>query len=168
MAPSKKQQKNAEYCKIYRQKHLDALRGKDKARKKFERDYRKHCQAGEKYEAYKKVDRERKANKKHEEQVVVLDGTPNSAMSSFKHKCTKVRSLKRAECALPNSPRKKKEIISSLASKFQLRIAMVQKKTPGPKRTDLTTAQIEWLVGFLIGNFNILLMQTKKSNYAIW
>ena len=75
--------------------------------------------------------------------------TPITQSSSFQHKCTKIRSLKKAENALPQSPNKKKEIIASLASKYQLRIALIQKKRPGPKQKALTEEQIQWLVAAL-------------------
>ena len=153
MAPTKKQLKNPDYCKQYRQKNLEALRKKDKERKKFEREYRKYCER-EKYEEHKKKERERKANKKVNECINEFAAAPVTPSSSFKHKSTKVRSLKKAENALPNSPSKKKEIISSLAAKYQLRVALLQKK-PGPKRSELTEDQIEWLVRFLILITNI-------------
>ena len=69
-----------------------------------------------------------------------------SQSSSFKHNCTKIRSLKKAENALPRSPNKKKEIIPSLAPKYQLRIAQIHKKRSGPKCKGLTEEQIQWLV----------------------
>ena len=69
-----------------------------------------------------------------------------SQSSSFKHNCTKTRSLKKADNALPRSPNKKKETISSLASKYQLRIAQIHKKRSGPKCKGLTEEQIQWLV----------------------
>ena len=63
---------------------------------------------------------------------------PVSQSSSFKHTCTKICSFKKADNALPLSPNKKKEIISGLASKYQLCIAQIQKKCPGPKYKSLS------------------------------
>ena len=148
MAPTKKQLKNREYCQKYRQKNLEELRKRDKERKKLERDHSKFFQR-DKYEEYKKKDRERKAAEKVENIINDSTRTPIPQSSSFKHKCTKIRSLKKAENALPQSSNKKKEIIASLASKYQLRIALIQKKRPGPKRKALTGEQIQWLVAAL-------------------
>ena len=148
MAPTNKQLKNREYCRKYRQRNLEELRKRDKERKQLERDHRKFFHGG-KYEEYKKKDRERKAAEKAKNILNDSPITPVLQPSSFKHNCTKIRSLKKADNALPQSPNKKKEIISSLASKYQLRIAQIQKKRPGPKRTGLTEEQIRWLVAVL-------------------
>ena len=148
MAPTNKQLKNREYCRKYRQRNLEELRKRDKERKQLERDHRKFFHGG-KYEEYKKKDRERKAAEKAKNILNDSPITPVLQPSSFKHNCTKIRSLKKADNALPQSPNKKKEIISSLASKYQLRIAQIQKKRPGPKRKGLTEEQIRWLVAVL-------------------
>ena len=111
----------------------------------MERDHRKFFHRG-KYEEYKKKDREGKAAEKAKNILNDSPKTPVSQSSSFRHNCTKIRSLKKADNALPQSPNKKKEIISSLASKYQLRIAQIQKNRPGPKRKGLTEEQIQWLV----------------------
>ena len=113
MAPTKKQLKNREYCQKYRQKNLEELRKRDKERKKLERDHRKFFQR-DKYEEYKKKDRERKAAEKVENIINDSTKTPIPQSSSFKHKCTKIRSLKKAENALPQSPNKKKGIIQKV------------------------------------------------------
>ena len=49
--------------------------------------------------------------------------------------------------ALPNSPNKKVEVVSALTEKFSLRIKM--KKKPGPKKSELTTEEENWLHDFL-------------------
>ena len=145
MATMNKKLKNREYCRKYRQKNLEELRKRDKERKKLKRDNRKffHC---DKYEEYKKKDRERKAAQKAKTIITDSPKTPVSQPSSFQHHCTKIRSLKKADNALPRSPNKKKEIISSLASKYQLRIAQIHKNRAGPKCKGLTEGQSQWLV----------------------
>ena len=47
-----------------------------------------------------------------------------ASTSSFKHEAMKHRSLRRAEDALPSSPHKKKEIVTSLAKKYSVRIQL--------------------------------------------
>ena len=145
MATTNKKLKNREYCRKYRHKNLEELRKRDKERKKLKRDNCKFFHR-DKYEEYKEKDRERKAAKKAKTVLTDPPKTPVSQSSSFKHNCTKIRSLKKADNALPRSPNKKKEIISSLASKYQLRIAQIHKKRPGPKCKGLTEEQIQWLV----------------------
>lgn len=114
----------------------------------MERDHHKFFQR-DKYEEYKVKDREGAAAEKAK--IILTDSPrmPDSQSSSFKRNCTKIRSLKKADNALPQNPNKKKEIISSLAVKFQLRIAQVQKIYPGPKCKELTEVKIRWLVAAL-------------------
>ena len=54
------------------------------------------------------------------------------------------RSVSRAEKNLPNSPRKKSEVISNLAKKYELRIQY--KKKRGPKAKHLASDQEDWLM----------------------
>ena len=68
--------------------------------------------------------------------------------SSFKHKATKHHSLRRAEDALPSSPRKKKEIVTSLAKKYSARIQLKQKKS-GRKPITLNDEEKEWIISFI-------------------
>ena len=63
--------------------------------------------------------------------------------SSFKHKATKHRSLRRAEDALPSSPRKKKEIVTSLAKKYSVRIQLNEPKKSGRKPITLNDEEKE-------------------------
>ena len=53
------------------------------------------------------------------------EGTEAST-SSFKNEITKHRSLRRAEDALSRSSRKKKEIVTSLAKKYSVRIVFTR------------------------------------------
>ena len=110
---SKKALNNAKYCRKYRNKKVDKIRKKDKERKKFAREYMKYCETT-KYEEQKRKDRERKrcAKERKEMEELILseenhEGVPQELSeevpsSSFKHKATKHRSLKKAEEALPN------------------------------------------------------------------
>ena len=82
--------------------------------------------------------------------------------SAFKHGCTKYRSLKRADNALPKSPHKRKEIVSSLATKYQLRIQYTKNKR-GRKREDLTEEQKEWLINALLDRADISMMNPGKQ-----
>ena len=60
-----------------------------------------------------------------------------STSSSFSSKQILIRSIKNAERSLPVSPRKKVEVIGSLAKKFKLRIAVAKNKT-GSKKNKLS------------------------------
>ena len=63
--------------------------------------------------------------------------------SSFKHKAT------RAENALPSSPRKKKEIVTSLAKKYSVRIQLNEPKKSGTKPITLNDEEKEWIVSVI-------------------
>ena len=107
--------KNAEYCSKHRNKNIDKIRQKDKETKKFEKKYVKYCDE-KKYEEKKGKGRERKrlAKKRKLEQIDQPETEETEApTTSFKHKTTKDRSLRRADNALSNSPCKKKEIVTS-------------------------------------------------------
>ena len=132
--------------RVYRKKKAEEYRRKDRERKQFQRGYRKYFSDSTKYEEFKRRDLERKAAKKASKLATYSKETlSSSSSSSFKHYATKARSLKKVENALPNSPRKKVEIVTSLASKFNLRIAAPRNKSGRPKQT-VTEEQVEWLV----------------------
>ena len=142
----KRGKKNPDYSRAYRKKKAEKYRRKDRERKQFQRDYRKYVSDPAKYEEFKRRDRERKAVNEASELATYSKETLSSPpSSSFKHYAIKARSLKNLENALPNSPRKKAEIVTSLASKFNLRIAAPRNKSGRPKQT-LTEEQVEWLV----------------------
>ena len=121
--------KDAEYCSKYQNKNIDKIREKDKERKKFEREYVKYCD-GKNYEGQMRSNRDRKRlakkRKRKLEQLDQLSPVPTREKieteetevptSLFKHKATKHCSLRRAGNALPSIPRKKKEIVTSLAN----------------------------------------------------
>jgi len=73
----------------------------------------------------------------------------NESSSSFKHKQTKYRSLKKADQALPNSPNKRKEIVQNLAKKYEIRINL-NESTKGRKATLLTNEEEQWIVNALL------------------
>ena len=73
------------------------------------------------------------------------EGTQSSS-SSFKHPCTKSRSLRKAENSLPKSSRKKKDTIDSLSIKFNLRIAMTKSYKLGRPLDQLDEVEVKWLL----------------------
>ena len=105
--------KNA-YCSKYRNKDTDKIRQKDKERKKFEREHGKFCDE-KKQEEKRRKNRERKrlAKKRKLEQIDQLSPTPTREETE----ASTNRSMRRADNALPSIPRKKKEIVTSLAKK---------------------------------------------------
>ena len=136
LAPTKEREKNTDYCRAYLKKKAEEYRQKDRERKQFQREHRKYVSDTAKYEEFKRWDHERKAAKKASKFATYSKETLSSPpSSSFKHYATKVRSLKKVENALPSSPRKKAEIVKSLASKFNLRIATTRNKSGRPKET---------------------------------
>ena len=68
---------------------------------------------------------------------------------SFKLEATKQRSLRRAEDALSSSPRKKKEIVTSLTMKYSVRIQLNEPKKSGRKPIALNDEEKEWIVSFI-------------------
>ena len=67
--------------------------------------------------------------------------------SAFSTKQSKSRSLKKADDHLPQSPRKKAEIIQILASKYQIRIKLHENR--GRPRKQLSQEKKDWLINFL-------------------
>ena len=70
-----------------------------------------------------------------------------SPSTSFRHKATKTRSLKKAKNFLPRSPSKRKEVIKELASNF-LRIKFTRRNKPWHKLKELEEHHQEWLIAF--------------------
>ena len=67
--------------------------------------------------------------------------------SAFSTKQSRSRSLKKAADHLPESPRKKVEIIQSLASKYQIRIKMHENR--GHPRKEISEEKKDWMIEFL-------------------
>ena len=72
----------------------------------------------------------------------------HSPSTSFRHKATKVRSLRKAKNALPRSPSKRKEVVKELASNFLI-MNFTRRNRPGRKLKELEEHHREWLTGFL-------------------
>ena len=144
-AATRKKLNNAKYCKTYREKKLSEIRKKDRERKKFDREHMKYTDK-KKYEALLKKDRERKQREKErreqQEEESQSQASSSTPSTSFKHRSTIVRSLKKAENGTV-SPSKRQEVITNLASKYQIRVVLQEPKNTGPKPTVLTEAEEE-------------------------
>ena len=68
--------------------------------------------------------------------------------SAFSQTHIRSRSIQKVAKTLPKSLRKRKEVISALANKFELRIKPTQSKAGRPKN-ELTESEKEWLKNFL-------------------
>ena len=68
--------------------------------------------------------------------------------SAFSKKQSRSWSLKKAEVNLPQSPRKKAEVIKNSASKYQIRIQL--KETRGRPRKNLNDDKKVWLIEVLV------------------
>ena len=134
MAPTKTT--NAERCRKYRQAHSDKYKQADALRKKHARAKTKVLDP-EKYKFKKEMDKLRKREERLRKKLAAaVSNETTPCTSSYKHKSIKFRSLKKVENSLPKSPRKKKEIIGHLASKFNLRIQF-QSRGRGRKKDEL-------------------------------
>ena len=72
--------------------------------------------------------------------------TPQN-QSAFSTKQSRSRSLKKADDHLPQSPRKKAEIIQNLVSKYHIRIKIHE--NGGRPRKDLSKEKKDWMIEFL-------------------
>ena len=162
---SSKTLSNKEYCRKYREKNKEKLKQKDKERKKNAREYEKYV-CPDKYMERLQKDRIRSRDyrakkkaesEKNEELPSSSSSSPNFHQSSsssvvpqgsaFSSKQSLVRSVTRAEKHLPNSPRKKTEIIGKLAKKYNLRIQF--KDSRGRKAKILSDDQEQWIIDYL-------------------
>lgn len=91
----------------------------------------------------------RKQKKENEASVTITSPVPLPQVpsSSFSSKQTRARSIKRAEKSLPGSPRKRLEIIGSLAQKYKVLLARPPNR--GRKFRALDEDQTAWLMDFL-------------------
>ena len=160
MSPAKKTSENKDYCKRYREKNREKYRKNDAERKRAQR-VKVKLQNPELYELKKKEERERKQLSRLRKKFGLINQSPVTSEStvaaanndaatpstSFSTKQAKARSISRAEKALPKSPRKKNEILGSLAKKYKLRIVMNKKKT-GRRATELTEEEKQrlWII----------------------
>ena len=147
MAPTKTT--NAQRCKKYRKKNQERYRASDSLRKKHQRQEMKIL-CREKYETMKLKERLRKQQSRKKQKHILAElntqSTPASTSSTFTHRATKNRSLKKVETSLPKSPGKRNEIISSLATKFQIRIAYQPKR--GRNKDVLSEKERKYLIEF--------------------
>ena len=162
MGPQRKT--NADYCMKYRKTQGEAYKKKDRERKKLERDARKNLGPKKDYEEFKALDRARKEIAKLKKQLaetspqqtstpapsMECSSTPSSSSSfetpsAYKHRATKSRSVNRAEKGLPKSPSKRKEVLSSLARKFNLEGFMPKKSKAGRKPLILNEEEEKWV-----------------------
>ena len=154
---------NKKYCKRYPEKKKEKLRKTEKDRKKLEREYEKYFCFEKRLEQNrirtenigKEKKRKTKVNfpylfRKHHNHHLDLHLGMGIKIHQKKYTNTKIhkgnesvsrskqslyRSIKRAEKYLPNSLRKKKEVLNNLASKYNLRIKLKNKR--GPKKAIL-------------------------------
>ena len=111
-------------------KNKETYRKNDNLRKKHTRATLKATNS-EAYENLKLAERLKKRKyrlkKKQEEKVQSNQPPPytptHGSSSSFKYKCTKNRVMNRVEKVLPESPRKRNEVLQNIGKKFNLRIA---------------------------------------------
>ena len=87
-----------------------------------------------------------------------------STSSAFKHRSTKSRSIKKVEDALPKSPHKRKEVVSTLAKKNQLRIEVNKRGRPQKNHTE---EQKQWLRKVLDSPDLSMIYPGKKDNVFI-
>ena len=107
-----------------------------------------------KYNDYLKNKRLRKSHSKllKSIQPTSSEGTASQktsaeSESAFPTKQSRCRSLKKADEHLPQSSRKKAEIIQNLASKYQIRVKLHENR--GRKRKELSGEKKNWMLDFL-------------------
>ena len=83
------------------------------------------------HEEYKRKERERKRTTKLRKNVLIdyhqQSEEPLGASTFFSNAAIKSRRVKKAEKSLPKSPRRKREVITRSASKFQVHVKFRQK-----------------------------------------
>lgn len=144
---------NAERCKRYREKNKEEYRINDALRKKQKRTVLKTLDKV-KYEEQKKKDRERKRLSKLKKSQATpssatsaLEATEAASSSPFSNSAVKSRTVKRVEKCRPQSPRRKTEVIKSLASKFNVKVKFGEKS--GRKKNLLSEEEQQWVLNFL-------------------
>ena len=143
---------NAERCKRYREKNADEYKINDVSTKKRARLVLKTDKS--KYEAYKKKERERKQLAKIRKDIARRNEQNHheheeslSPSTSFSNLAIKSRPIKKAKKSLPQSPRRKKEAIKSLASKFNVKIQLAEKARG--KKNGLSEEENQCVTNFL-------------------
>ena len=140
---NKRKTTKAERCKCYREKNSEKYRNQDALREKRSRWIVKSNNAA--HEEYKRKERERKRIAKLRRNV--LNNQPLEPSTSFSSAAVKSRSVKKVEKSLPKSPCKKREVITKLVSKFQVRVKFGEKV--GRKKNVLSEGEVGWVMAFL-------------------
>ena len=140
----------AERSRLYRQRNKEKVHESDALRKRYKRtvmkatDPEKNRERLRKQRIYKIQYREK--IKAAIEQDALSRPSASVSTPAFSQRSTQMRSLKKAEKALPRSPNKKKAVVASLCKKFQLRIVPQNR---GRKKQELNEDEIAWLTEFL-------------------
>ena len=69
------------------------------------------------------------------------------SQTSFSNSALKLRTIKKVTKSLRQSPREKKQVIKSLASKFNVKVKLEQKV--GRKKNVFSEQENQWLIKFL-------------------
>ena len=142
----------AQRAKRYRENNKEEVRKRENLRKKQHRVTLKcvnpiaNKERLEKQKIAKALYRKRKL----EEAIKAKESTNTSSPSSkFSNTAIRARSLKKAADALPKSPRKKVEIVKSLAKQFHLKVKYTNIINKGGRpNSTLTEIENEWLNSF--------------------
>ena len=152
---------NRDYCRRYREKNKDAIKEKERERKKMSRDYEKYLNT-EKYQQLLHEDRIRSREYRRRKKAEASQASQTSSssqdtsssatssqacpasQSAFGSRQSLFRNVSQAEKNLPNSPRKKSKVLSNLAKRYELRIQYQKKR--GPKAKHLISDQEDWLM----------------------
>ena len=128
----------AERDKRFREKNKARIRGEDALRKRHMRIKMKVTDTVKNEERLRKQRLYKKEYRKRIKTVQI----------EFGQRSTHMRSLRKAEKALPKSPCKQKAVVTSLAKKFNLKI-LPQQNNRGRKRQEITDDERFWLNEFL-------------------
>ena len=143
MDTSDKSAKKKVYNDRHRAKNTDKIRKQEKERRQLQRDKLKLNEAA--HDEQKRKDRERKRLSKATKESTSLFASTNSTPGpAFKYNATKARSVAKAVRALPATPRRRSEVVATLAKKLHLE--KIPRKKPGPPKIELNEEQEKWLV----------------------
>ena len=103
------------------------------------------------HEEYKRKEKERKRTTKLRKNVLIdyhrQSEEPLGPSIFFSNAAIKSRSVKKVEKSLPKSPRRKREVITRLASKFQFHVKFGEKV--GRKKNALSEEKVDRVIVFL-------------------
>ena len=132
---------NAEKCRGYRMKNAETYRKADALRK---REYRKVSKAKNPLANENRLKLQREKKRIYDEKSRKQNKENPTSPSSFRCPATRKRSLKKVVKALPKNPKKRIKIVKSLASKFDLRIKLDNKRL-GRSENALSDEEQTWL-----------------------